>query len=141
MDDYEKRFKLLKEELLLEIRNSQTEIINTQNEVYTEIDKKFITLNTIIEENNEKINNLKDFNSMIKFKIIDNYSDLSEFSKKAKDELFKIDIRMNNIQHDINYGFSKFDKIFTDNLILPGTIGDCCKYSNMREYIEVNIIY
>jgi len=48
-------------------------------------------------------------------------------------------LRLVNLQKDLSQLNEKYDKIFEENLIIPGTIGDFCKFKNMREYIEVRI--
>jgi len=137
MNVMESQIQSIKEELLTVIRNTESKIVNSQNDVFSTIDKKFSFFQNLIEENNERFNDLQKFNSVIKVKLIDKYSDLDEFQKNTKDELFSIDIRINNLQKELSKSIEKYDKIFVENLIIPGTIGDYCKYKTLRDYIEV----
>jgi hypothetical protein len=48
-----------------------------------------------------------------------------------------IDIRLNSFQKEFSNACYKYDKIYLENLHLPGTIGENCTYKNLRDYIEV----
>ena len=140
MEEIDKKLELFKTQILLEIKNSENNIAITQNEVYNEIDKKFNTITSLLSLNSENIHDIQDFNSIVKLKIIDKYTGLTEFSKHAKDELINLDLRLNSIQKELYKAISKYDRINSENLFVPGLIGDSCKFSNLREYIERNII-
>lgn len=55
---------------------------------------------------------------------------------KHKESILSHEIQLNTLQKDITNACYKYDKIFLDNLILPGQIGEYCKYKNLRECLD-----
>lgn len=140
MEELEKQIHLIKEDLLTEIRNVENRLASAQNDGFNEIERKLTKFNNTLYENTERVNTLQDFHTLVKVKIFDNYAELNEFSKNAQDELLSLDRRLNNMQKDMKTSTAKYDKIFVDNMLIPGTIGDYCKYKTLREYIEVSLL-
>ena len=54
------------------------------------------------------------------------------FMKKANDKLISQEIKINNIKEDMVKNIQKYDKIYLDNLIVPGYIGKGTKYANCK---------
>ena len=81
--------------------------------------------------------------------ILDNYSankvneskikDFVTFQNKVNDMLVTHEIRINNNIKDISNFSSKFDKIISDNIFIPGFIGPSCQYKTLSDYINSNI--
>ena len=81
--------------------------------------------------------------------IIDNYSnfrvneskinDFISFQNKVNDMLITHEIRINNNIKDISNFSSKFDKIISENIYIPGFIGPSCQYKTLSEYINFNM--
>ncbi len=137
----ENPIKLLKEYrnyLFDSIENFQNKIANNTNKSIEELKERFKQMENKIDSHGLKIEKILDEAQINKNKI-DKINDLVNFSKKTTDQIMTIDIRLNNFQKEFSNATYKYDKIFLDNLHLPGTIGDYCKYKNIREYIEVNI--
>jgi len=53
---------------------------------------------------------------------------------KTKEKLVSHDIRLTNIRNDFSLATQKYDKIYLDNLELPGYIGRCAKYKNCQSF-------
>jgi hypothetical protein len=96
-------------------------------------------MENIIESKNIIIDKMQDEGQINKNKI-DKITELINFSKKTTDQIITIEIRLNSFQKEFSNATYKYDKIFLDNLYLPGTIGDYCKFKNLKEYIEVNFL-
>ena len=64
---------------------------------------------------------------------------LDKFKNKAETSLLSHNIRINNIFQEIGEIKLKYDKIFIENLTIPGFVGHSCKYKNLSEYIVHNI--
>ena len=70
--------------------------------------------------------------------LIDSIHSIKTWENKAQDQITNIEIRLNGIQRELKDTVSKYDKIFMENLFIPGMIGENnCRYKNMREFIEV----
>lgn len=70
---------------------------------------------------------------------IDKIDGLLDTQTKMKAQLMSHDIKLSTCERDISNACYKYDKIFLDNLSVPGTIGDYCKFKNLKEYIVSNI--
>ena len=66
---------------------------------------------------------------------LDNFKELESFKKKAESQLITHEIRINNTMKDLNDAKFKYDKIYIDNLSVPGFIGGKSQYKTMGEYI------
>ena len=76
--------------------------------------------------------------SEYKFKL-DKVEQFSSFQNKANDLLTTHDIRINSMMSELSSAKIKYDKIFIDNLTVPGYIGEYSQYKTLREYLSVNI--
>ena len=54
------------------------------------------------------------------------------FMNKANDKLISHEIRINNLREDLSKSTQKYDKIYLENLELPGYIGKSSKYPNCK---------
>ena len=128
---------LFKEDFLKTIKEFKTEL-------NLKIAEKYEFFNKLIEESNQKVYNYeKDKNTFIqKLNFLEEkheiLSKISEKTTKLKNDLNVHTLLIQNCQKDIsNMGF-KYDKIITNNLMIPGLIGHMCKFNNLKEYILNN---
>ena len=135
-DDPIKLLKEYRNYLFDNIENYQNKITNNTNNSIEEFNERLKQMENKIDSQNIKIEKILD-GAQINQNKIDKIPDLVNFSKKTTDQIMTIDIRLNSFQKEFSNAVYKYDKIFLDNLHLPGTIGDYCKYKNLKEYIEV----
>ena len=76
------------------------------------------------EENDKKLEKLDTF---------------EKFKNKAESALLSQNIRLNKSFETISEMKAKYDKIFIENLTIPGFVGHSSKYKNISEYIIHNI--
>ncbi len=69
---------------------------------------------------------------------IDHIHGLMTFKEIASDDLKHHEIKLEQIHNEIRKGFNRYDKIYLDNLYLPGVIGENCKFKSLKEFVEVN---
>ena len=93
-------------------------------------EKKFEEMSSIINSNYKKIINTQ-FNMNIQ---LDKLKDYDSFYSKTNEKLISHEIRLNNIRDDFHKATQKYDKIYLDNLELPGYIGRCAKYKNCQHF-------
>ena len=61
-------------------------------------------------------------------------------NKDLNDEKFTaFQIQIDALRKDLTDSCFKYDKIFIDQLTLPGVIGDGCKFKGVKDYIKQNI--
>ena len=63
---------------------------------------------------------------------LDQLKNYETFSAKTNDKLVSHEIRINNLREDLSKTCQKYDKIYLDNLELPGFIGRSAKYKNCQ---------
>ena len=67
---------------------------------------------------------------------LDKLNGYESFSTKTNDQLISHEIRINNLREDFHKSVQKYDKIYLDNLELPGYIGKYSKYKNCQVFFE-----
>ena len=67
---------------------------------------------------------------------LDKLNSYESFSIKTNDQLISHEIRLNNLREDYNKSVQKYDKIYLDNLELPGYIGKYAKYKNCQVFFD-----
>ena len=55
---------------------------------------------------------------------------------KTNNQLISHEICLNNLREDYTKSIQKYDKIYLDNLELPGYIGKYAKYKNCQVFFE-----
>lgn len=118
LKNLEKNMKQQIETLNIKLSSKLLELEKSQQEQFTKISEISSLLQPEME-NNKKI------------------SDLISFKKKTTDQMISYDFKFTHLQKDLNNIAYKYDKIYLDNLLIPGTIGDYCRYKNLKDYIEV----
>ena len=108
----------------------------TSSQIYT-IEKKLKEMTSKTSDIEEKVLKLI-HSTTIDMSKIDKIDDILISTQKATNTLMAHEVKINTIEKDISNACYKYDKIFIDNLSIPGKIGDYCKFKNLREYIFNN---
>ena len=96
------------------------------------IEKNFEEMtNTINANYNKVISTQANMNTQL-----DKLKDYEQFYNKTNEKLISHEIRLNNIRDDFSKAIQKYDKIYLDNLELPGYIGRCAKYKNCQFFFN-----
>ena len=67
---------------------------------------------------------------------VDKMSNFELFMNKTNDQLITHEIRINNLSQDFIKATQKYDKIYLDNLELPGYIGKFAKFKNCQNFFD-----
>ena len=127
-------YKILYKELTREVLNLKDDI----SKKFFDYDNKMLNyvneLENKISNLNEKWNRLFEDINTIKVK-----NEKTEYLENKMLDFQNLigqhDIRINNLIKDLNDACYKYDKMFLNNLQVPGQIGDCCKWKNLKEYL------
>ena len=129
---------LFKEELLGNIHDLEKKlnerINNIENKLITDLDKFSNNMNSFLEKNKDMV--LSVVSQKLKLEKI---TELETFKKKVDDMLITHGIRIKNNLDDISKMKVKYDKIVSENLYVPGFIGNNCQYRNLSDYLFYNI--
>ena len=98
----------------------------------SQIEKNFEKTTKILNSNyNNIIGSQANINTEL-----DKLKNYESFCNKTNDKLISHEIRINNIREDFSKATQKYDKIYLDNLELPGYIGRCAKYKNCQFFFN-----
>ena len=124
----------------------QNEVFKDIKELEKKINEKINTISTNINSNKEASdNNYQKFNEKIsqiismigiseeKLKVNEQFI---SFKKKVDDILFMNKAKISTLEKEINNITFKYDKIFLDNLTVPGIIGTACPFPNLSSFID-----
>ena len=128
-----KEFNKFKDEIL--------SYINERDNFYSE---KLKYLQSQTENNNLYINKLTDFvkenvNNFSTKQVeittkLEKIKECETFMNKANDKLISHEIRINNLNNELSKSNQKYDKIYLENLEVPGYIGRSSKYPNCKVF-------
>ena len=69
---------------------------------------------------------------------IDHIHGLISFKDSATDDLTTLELKLSSLQVEIKNACCKYDKIYLENLFIPGIIGENnSRFKNMKQFIEV----
>ena len=122
-----KNYLDIKDDINKKIIDYDNKIINYLNE----LDIKY-------NELNEKYSHLFEQISILNLKTEKTEQTENKFSQ-FQFLLAQHDIRINNLIKDLTDSCFKYDKLFLNNLQVPGEIGDCCKWKNVKEFLMFSI--
>ena len=80
---------------------------------------------------NSKFSKIIDTQAQFSYRL-DQLNNYETFVTKTNDKLISHEVRLTNIREDFSLATQKYDKIYLDNLELPGYIGRCAKYKNCQ---------
>ena len=129
----------LKEEILFDLRQLENKLTDQINKKWYQIES---TNNSLLERISLMMDNNKEmFDSITLQKInLEKISDYEPFKNKIEAMVTSHEIRINSILNDIFNFRAKYDKIISDNLVLPGFIGPSCQYKSISEFLYNQIM-
>ena len=137
-DSNNSEVNLFKDELLGNIHDLEKKlnerINNIETKLITDLDNFSNNMNSFLEKNKDMV--LSVVSQKLKLEKI---TELETFKKKVDDMLITHGIRIKNNLDDISKMKVKYDKIVSENLYVPGFIGNNCQYRNLSDYLFYNI--
>ena len=124
----------------------QAEINEQLRDTETKISKQLLSydnkVNTLETELLNKINHINTLYNTLSDSIalltnrLDRLNGYESFTLRTTDQLVSHEIRITNATNELNKAIQKYDKIYVDNLLLPGYIGEYCKYKNVPAFFD-----
>ena len=114
-----------RDKLIFDLIKSYKDKIEKTEKNYLELTKRITNNYSDIISSQAEINNR-----------IDKLNSYESFYAKTNDQLISHEIRINNLREDYNKSVQKYDKIYLDNLELPGYIGKYSKYKNCQVFFD-----
>ena len=122
-----------KDNILSLLKERDKFFLDKLSEYKTSTDKIKFDFNSENKLSNSKFSKIIDTQAKMTSRL-DQLSDYENFVTKTNDKLVSHDIRLTNIRNDFSLATQKYDKIYLDNLELPGYIGRCAKYKNCQSF-------
>ena len=122
-----------KDNILSLLKERDKIFLNKLSDYKTSTDKIKFEFNSENKLTNSKFSKIIDTQAKMTSRL-DQLSDYENFVTKTKEKLVSHDIRLTNIRNDFSLATQKYDKIYLDNLELPGYIGRCAKYKNCQSF-------
>ena len=129
-----------------ELQQFKDEILSILNENTKKLEDKInnyklkiTTTENEYEKNTNKINSqyTEILNSQAQLNTrLDKLKSYESFVLKTNDQITSHELRLTAIQTDLTKSINKYDKMFLDNLILPGYIGEFSKYKNCQVFFD-----
>ena len=130
---------LFKNEIYLKIRELEKKFVSEITKKNSEIDSNFNIIkdkiNIIMENNRKLIESIT--NEQLNFEKV---KDLEKAIKSLNENLTTNKVKVVNLTNDVDRMRFRYDKLISDNLVIPGYIGPGCSYRNVGEYIINSII-
>ena len=135
--------KIYKNEELNKFKDEILIYLSERNNHYMSLIKHF--KDKMEETKLDYINQLKtislNYNSILSSQALlnnklDKFSNFELFINKTNDQLITHEIRINNLYSDFIKSTQKYDKLYLDNLELPGYIGKFSKFKNCQIFFE-----
>ena len=124
----------------------ENEILGDMKKIETKLNEKLAQTASFVETQYEKYESkIKELTNKVEVlsKQISEKDNTQKFENLLKnsqqnthDLVTKIDIKLGILEKDFNNACFKYDKIFTNNLVIPGLIGDSCPYESLRPFLE-----
>jgi chromosome segregation ATPase len=130
---------LFKNEIYLKIRELEKKFVGEITKKNSEIDRNFNIFNdkiNIIMENNSKL-----IESITNEQLsLEKIKDLEKAIKSINENLTTNKVKLVNLTNDVDRMRFRYDKIISDNLVIPGYVGSGCSYRNIGDFVINSII-
>ena len=126
-----KELNKFKDEMLSYLRNRDFYYLDKIKNLKSQIDITDQNLDNLSEVMQKNFCNILNAQADISNKL-DKLKTYDAFINKANDKLISHEIRINCLREDLTKTTQKYDKIYLENLEIPGYIGRSSKYANCR---------
>ena len=137
-NSYKEEIENFKESILKNLHDLETKLTSTLSNKVLILNKEYESIKekmNLFEENNKDL-----ITSLVEQKLkAEKITELESFKNKVDGMLITHSIRIKNSLDDISKIKTKYDKIISDNLYIPGFIGSSCQFKNLSEYLSYNI--
>lgn len=130
-----KELMKFKNDILAYFRDRDNFYLEKLKELKSQADITDKNLDNLSDTTNKNFNNFLVYQAEINTKL-DKVKAFDAFVNKANDKLISHEIRINCVREDLTKTIQKYDKIYLENLEVPGYIGRCSKYANCKIFFS-----
>jgi len=129
---------LFKDEVLGSLREMENNLKSKFSELESNVKKNLenfkASINILTADNNE----FKELMVPLKLKL-DKITELEQFKNKVDDMLITHEVRIKNNFEEIRKFQLRYDQLISQNLYVPGYIGNSCQFKTLSDYLSYNI--
>ena len=126
-----KELNKFKDEMLAFMRSRDFYYMEKLNNLKSQLEKNDRNFENLNEYSMKTFNTLLSAQTEMQTKL-EKLNKYDTFITKTNDKFVSYDIRINCLREDLSKNVQKYDKIYLDNLEVPGYIGRCSKYANCK---------
>ena len=126
-----KELNKFKDDVLSYLRTRDYFYMEKINSIKSQSDKNDRNFQALNEYSLNTFNSLTSWQTEVQSNL-DKINTIETFVNKANDRIVSHDIRINCLREELNKTTQKYDKIYLDNLEVPGYIGRCSKFPNCK---------
>ena len=130
-----KELNKFKDDVLSYLRTRDYFYMEKINSIKSQSDKNDRNFQALNEYSLNTFNSLTSWQTEVQSNL-DKINTIETFVNKANDRIVSHDIRINCLREDLNKTTQKYDKIYLDNLEVPGYIGRCSKFPNCKIFFS-----
>lgn len=124
-----------KEEMILQFKDIENKVYLETVDFRKEIIQKSNNLESLMNNNQQKIDYLNEVIATANNKS-EKIVNLEDVNKKLNETVFSQGLKITNLEKKLSDTLYKYEKIYVDSLVIPGLIGDFCRYKTFREFVE-----
>ena len=129
---------LFKDETLKALREIEKQLLEKMKLNNIETESKIADFDLKLSKFQEI--NKRMYESVIEQQVyLEKINHLNDFKSKTETRLISFDVKLTNFLSDLINIKSRYDKLFLENLTVPGIIGNSCKYRSISDYINDSI--
>ena len=129
---------LFKDETLKVMRNIEKQLLEKMKMKDIETESKIADFDLKLAKFQEI--NKRMYESVIEqHTFLEKIQHLYDFHSKTETRLISFDVKLSNFLCDLTSIKSRYDKLFLENLTVPGIIGNLCKFRSISDYIKDSI--
>ena len=126
-----KELNNFKDDILSFLRKRDNYYTSKLQEIKSQTNINTKNIENLSEYLNKSLHNIFNFQTEISAKF-EKLESFDNFITKTNDKLISHDIRLNVIREDLHKSNQKYDKLYLENLEVPGFIGKFCKFPNCK---------
>ena len=134
-NNYNEELNKFKEEILKIVEEKDKKFYNKIEQISNEFSSQSTKNSSELEKIQSQYQSILNSQASINTRL-DHFNSYDSFVGKVNDTLTSHEIRINNLRNDYTKSCQKYDQIYLDNLILPGWIGECCKYKTCKNFFD-----
>ena len=134
-NNYNEELNKFKEEILKIVEEKDKKFYSKIELISNELSSQSLKHQNQIEKISTQYESIINSQASINTRL-DHFNSYDSFVGKVNDNLTSHEIRINNLRNEFTKSCQKYDQIYIDNLILPGWIGECCKYKTCKNFFD-----